>query len=220
MSHWISVRTATINSLRGLLYEFGVVLPPGKVLGLKVLAARRAEFDSLLPAPMQRLVDQQLAALTQLQEAVDKVESELKLVQKSDPNAQRLREVPGLGLLGATALAATLGDGSGWRNAREFSCSLGLTPKHSGTGGQVSVGGMSKRGNPYLRTLLVSGARSLANAPSAPPWVLELMKRRPPNVAVVALANKLARTAWTLVANQRQFDKGWVSKPPLAAAAA
>jgi transposase len=216
--HWVSVRTATVNSLRGLLYEFGVVLPPGKVLGLKVLRAQRAQFDALLPPPMQRLVDCQLAALGQLELQVEQIEAELKLIQKSDEDSRRLREVPGLGLLGASALAATLGDGSGWRSAREFSCSLGLTPKHTGTGGKVNMGGISKRGNPYLRTLLINGARALANAPSAPQWVLQLMKRRPPNVAVVALANKLARTAWALVAHQRQFDKDWVGKSPMAAA--
>jgi transposase len=219
-AHWVSLRTATVNSLRGLLYEFGVLLPPGRVLGLKVLCAQRATFDQLLPPIMQRLVDQQLQALRNLQAQVERIEAELKLVQKADEDSRRLREVPGLGLLGATALAATLGDGGGWRNAREFSCSLGLTPKHTGTGGKVSIGHISKRGNPYLRTLLISGARALANARNAPQWVLELMKRRPHNVAVVALANKLARTAWALVAHKRQFERGWVSAPPVAAGAA
>jgi transposase len=218
-AHWVSVRTATINALRGLLYEFGVVLPPGKVVGLKVLAARRAQFDAQLPELMQRLVDQQLAALRQMEAQVARIEAELGAVQKTDQCAKRLRKVPGIGLLGATALAALLGDASGWRNAREFSCSLGLTPRHNGTGGKVTMGGINKRGDPYVRTLLVSGARSLANAPSAPEWVRKLMLRRPANVAVVALANKLARTAWALVAHQRDFDRQWVSKPPRAATA-
>jgi transposase len=217
-AHWVSTRTATVNALRGLLYEFGVVLPAGKVLGLKVLAAKRAEFDAQLPALMQRLVDQHLAALRQLEAEVERIEAELVAVQKSDESAQRLRRVPGIGLLGATALAAVLGDGSGWRNGREFSCSLGLTPRHSGTGGKVTMGSINKRGDPYLRTLLVSGARSLANVSSAPEWVRSLMQRRPANVAVVALANKLARTAWALVAHQRQFEQQWVSQPPRTAA--
>lgn len=218
-AHWMSVRTASINALRGLLYEFGVVLPQGKVLGLKTLAARRAEFDAQLPALMQRLVDQQLAALRQLEQEIVRIEAELQSVQKTDETAKRLRKVPGIGLLGATALAATLGDGRGWSNAREFSCSLGLTPRHTGTGGKVTMGRINKHGDPYLRTLLVSGARSLANAPSAPQWVRELMQRRPMNVAVVALANKLARTAWALVAHQRDFERNWVSMPPHLAAA-
>lgn len=218
-AHWVSVRTATINALRGLLYEFGVVLPRGKEVGLKTLAARRAEFDAQLPALMQRLVDQQLAALRQLEQEVDYIEAELALVQKTDANAKRLRRVPGIGLLGATGLAAALGDGSSWRNGREFSCSLGLTPRHSGTGGKVTMAGINKRGDPYLRTLLVSGARAVANAPSAPEWVRKLMQRRPANVAVVALANKLARTAWALVAHQREYERQWVSSPPAHAGA-
>lgn len=218
-AHWVSVRTASVNALRGLLYEFGVVLPPGKVLGLKVLAARRAQFDERLPALMRRLVDQQLAALRQLEQEVTHIEAELKAVQKNDANTKRLRKVPGIGLLGATALAAVLGDATGWRSAREFACALGLTPRHRGTGGKVTMGAINKRGDPYVRTLLVSGARAVANAPNAPEWVRKLMQRRPANVAVVALANKLARTAWALLAHQRDFDRQWVSKPPRAATA-
>jgi transposase len=218
-AHWISIRTASINALRGLLYEFGVVLPPGKVLGLKVLAAQRAQFDALLPMPMQQLLDQHLAALRQLDQQVQQLEAQLKRVQNTDVAAKRLRHVPGIGLLGATALAAVLGDGSGWRSAREFSCSLGLTPRHRGTGGKVTMGAINKRGDPYLRTLLVSGARAVANAPSAPQWVRQLMQRRPANVAVVALANKLARTAWALLAHQREYERQWVSKPPQPAGA-
>jgi len=219
-SHWVCVRTATINMLRGLLYEFGVVLPPGKVLGLKVLAARRAEIDALLPPLMQRQLDGQLAALRQLELEVKHIEVELALVQRTDSAAKKLRQVPGIGLLGATALAATLGDARGWRNAREFSTSLGLSPRHNGTGGKVTMGGINKRGDPYLRTLLISGARAVANAPSAPEWVRQLMLRRPANVAVVALANKLARTAWALLAHDREYARDWVSKLPRAAQAA
>jgi transposase len=219
-SHWVCVRTATVNMLRGLLYEFGVVLPPGKVLGLKVLVAKRAQIDPLLPPLMQRQLDGHLAALRQLEQEVKHIEAELALVQKTDSAAKQLRQVPGIGLLGATALAATLGDASGWRNAREFSTSLGLTPRHSGTGGKVTMGGINKRGDPYLRTLLVSGARAVANAPNAPEWVRQLMLRRPANVAVVALANKLARTAWALLAHGREYKRDWVSKSPRAAQAA
>lgn len=211
-AHWVSVRTATVNALRGLLYEFGVVLPQGKALGLKTLAERRSQIDEQLPELMRRLLDQQLAALRLLEQQVQQIEAELELVQKSEPRAQRLRQVPGIGLLGATALSAVLGkDASGWRNAREFSCSLGLTPRHSGTGGKVVIGGINKRGDPYLRTLLVSGARSLLNSPSAPQWAREMLLRRPANVVVVALANKLARTAWALVAHNRSFDRQWCS---------
>ena len=192
-----------INALRGLLYEFGVVLPAGKVLGLKVLACAARGDRRRLPALMQRQLDRQLAALRQLEQEITRIEAELSAVQKSDAAAQRLRQVPGIGLLGATALAATLGDARGWRNAREFSMQPGADVRATAAPATtVTMGGINKRGDPYLRTLLVSGARAaVANAPNAPEWVRKLMQRRPANVAVVALANKLARTAWALLAH-------------------
>ena len=212
-SHWISVRTATVNALRSMLYEFGVVLPQGKSNGLKVLGEQRASIDESLPATVQRLVDAQLQALRDLERHIQAVEAEIELVQKQSGTAKRLRQIPGIGLLGATALAAMLGkDGKGWRNAREFSSCLGLPPKHSGTGGKVRMGGMSKRGDPYVRTLLISGARSLMRQKSPPQWIVQLQSRRPPNVVAVAVANKLARTAWALIAHGRNYDQQWCSQ--------
>lgn len=212
-SHWISVRTATVNALRSMLYEFGVVLPQGKSNGLKVLGEQRASIDESLPATVQRLVDAQLQALRDLERHIQAVEAEIELVQKQSDTAKRLRQIPGIGLLGATALAAMLGkDGKGWRNAREFSSCLGLPPKHSGTGGKVRMGGMSKRGDPYVRTLLISGARSLMRQKSPPQWIVQLQSRRPPNVVAVAVANKLARTAWALIAHGRNYDQQWCSQ--------
>lgn len=209
-SHWISVRTATVNALRSMLYEFGVVLPQGKNLGLKVLGEQRAAIDASLPATVQRLVDAQMQALRDLEQQVQAVEAEIELVQKHSDTAKRLRQIPGVGLLGATALAAMLGkDATGWRNAREFSSCLGLPPQHTGTGGKVRMGGMSKRGDPYVRTLLISGARSLMSQKTPQHWIAKLLSRRPPNVVAVAVANKLARTAWALIANARNYDPLW-----------
>ena len=219
-THWISVRTASINALRSLLYEFGVVLPVGKQSALKALAAQRADIDGRLPASMVRLIDAQLLALKEVERNVKVFEDELALVQKSQETAKRLRQVPGIGLLGATALSAVLGDGAGWRNGREFACCLGLTPRHTGTGGKVRMGGLSKRGDPYVRTLLASGARSVLISPSRPQWASQLLARRPFNVVVMALAHKLARTAWALVAHGRSYDKQWQSNPPGQALAA
>jgi transposase len=213
--HWVSVRTATINALRGLLYEFGVVLPAGKHAGLKALGAQRAEIDAKLPAPMQRLVDGQLDTLKDIQRRIDQLEAEIAVVPGQLASASQLRRVPGIGLLGSTALAATLGDGSGWRSGREFSASLGLVPTHSGTGGKARMGHISKRGDPYLRTLLIHGARSvIQHAKDKPKWLEQLLARRPPNVAVVALANKMARTAWALVAHGRNYQRECKSTPP------
>jgi transposase len=214
-SHWVSVRTATINMLRSLLYEFGVLLPGGKKAGLKATRARRAEIDDKLPQPMRRLVDLQLEALTDVQRSIDRIEVEIAEQQRQCDQARTLREVPGIGVLGATALAATLGDASGWRSGREFAASLGLVPAHSGTGGKTRVGHLSKRGDPYLRTLLIHGARAvIARTKGKSAWLEELLRRRPLNVAVVALANKMARTAWALIAHGRAYRSEWKSTPP------
>lgn len=213
-AHWVSVRTATVNALRGLLYEFGVILPKGRETGLKQLAEQRAEINDKLPAVMVRLVDDQLRALDDVEQHVQAMEDEIALLLKNLQSAQRLQQTPGIGVLSATALAATLGDGTGWRNGREFACCLGLAPSHRGTGGKVRMGGISKRGNPYLRTLLVNGARSLATREHPAPWIVQLLAKRPFNVVVVAVAHKIARVAWAIVAHGRQYDASWHSTPP------
>jgi transposase len=143
------------------------------------LAAQRADIDEKLPASMVRLIDAQLLALKEVEHNVKVFEDEIAVVQKSQDTAKRLRQVPGVGLLGATALSAVLGDGSGWRNGREFACCLGLTPRHTGTGGKVRMGGISKRGDPYVRTLLASGARAVLASPHPPQWATQLLARRP-----------------------------------------
>ena len=150
-----------------------------------------------------------------IEHSIDQIEAEIAEQQRQLDKARVLREVPGIGLLGATALAATLGDGRGWRSGREFAASLGLVPAHSGTGGKTRIGHLSKRGDPYLRTLLIHGARSvITHAKVKPTWLEELLKRRPANVAAVALANKMARTAWALVAHGRAYQSEWKSTPP------
>jgi transposase len=214
-SHWVSVRTATVNALRGTLYEFGVILPGGKKAGLKALGAHRAEVDAAVPATVQRLIDGQLATLKEIERRIDELEAEITVQQKQLPKANTLRRVPGIGVLGATALAATLGDGHAWKSGCEFSASLGLVPAHSGSGGKARVGHLSKRGDPYLRTLLIHGARSvITHAKNKPKWLEQLLARRPKNVAVAALANKRARTAWALVAHGRDYEREWKSTPP------
>jgi len=193
-SHWVSVRTATINMLRSLLYEFGVVLPGGKKASLETISARRAEIDDQLPQLMRELIDLQLETLKGVERSIDQLEAQLVAQQRQLDPARTLREVPGTGVLGATALAATLGDASGWRSGREFAASLGLVPAHSGTC-KTWMGHLSKRGDPYLRTLLIHGARAVVTSTKVrPAWVEQLMQRRPLNVALVALANKMART--------------------------
>lgn len=219
-SHWVSVRTATVNALRGLLYEFGVVLRGGRQAGLKALGEQRAGIDEQLPPTMRTLVDAQLQALHHIGRHIDALEGQIAALQGQLPGAAKLRQVPGIGVLGSTALAATLGDAKGWRSGRVFSASIGLVPAHAGTGGKVRVGQLSKRGDPYLRTLLIHGARSvIAQTKHKPRWLEQLLARRPLNVVVVALANKMARTAWALIAHGRTYQRDWQSVKPGSAAA-
>ena len=218
--HWVSVRTATVNALRGLLYEFGVVLRGGRQAGLKALAEQRASIDEQLPDAMCPLVNAQLQSLQQIDERIDALEGELAALQRQLDKAVQLRKVPGIGVLGATALAATLGDGAAWRSGREFSASIGLVPAHSGTGGKARMGRISKRGDPYLRTLLIHGARAvIEHSKQKPKWLEQMLLRRPMNVVVVALANKMARTAWALVARGREYQRAWQGARPECSAA-
>jgi transposase len=203
----MQVRTATINSLRGLLYEFGLAVPKGRRAGLRWLAEQRAHIELQLPAVMLQLLDAQLQALRVVDEHIAGLEAQLELVQRNSAVAQRLRQVPGIGLLGATALAATLGDGSAWRGAREFACCMGLTPRHTGTGGKVRMGGISKRGDAYIRTLLIHGARNLVRCAEPSPWIAQMLQRRPFNVVATAVAHKIARTAWAMVAHGSAYQE-------------
>lgn len=205
-SHWVSVRTASVNALRGLLYEFGVVIPKGRETLVGWLAQHRAEFEDKLPATMVQLLDSQLQALRELDAHIHRADAQIKTTLKTTEQAQRLHQVPGIGLLGATALSATLGDGSGWKNAREFAACMGIVPSHRGTGGKVRIGAISKRGDSYLRTLLIHGARNLVRTGKPSAWIVAMLRRRPFNVVVVAVAHKMARTAWAMAAHDQAYN--------------
>ena len=128
--------------------------------------------------------------------------------------SQQIAEIPGVGVLSATAVVAAMGDPAAFRSGREFAAWLGLVPRHSGTGGRVRMLGISKRGDRYLRTLLIHGARAVLTRSKAPPeWALRLAERRPANVVTVAIANKTARTIWALLAHDRAYQANFVNQP-------
>ncbi len=205
-AHWVSQRTATVNQLRGMLYEFGLVAPKGRKNVLAWVGEHRAQVEQQLPPLVVQLIDQQLQALRELDERIAANERALQEVQREDQTVRELLKVPGIGVLGASALRAELGDGSAWKSSREFACCRGLVPGHSGTGGKVRMGKISKRGEPYLRTLLIHGARNLVRAPNPPQWIADMLLRRPLNVVAVAVAHKLARIAWSIIARGEAFD--------------
>ena len=136
------------------------------------------------------------------------IEKRLTLWKKDQEAVTRLMAIPGVGLLTATAVIATVGDMKSFRSGREFAAFLGLVPRQSGTGGKVRLLGISKRGDAYLRSLLVHGARVVVNfqIKNRNPWIDKLLSRRPHNVTVVAQANKMARTIWALLARDRKYD--------------
>jgi transposase len=147
-----------------------------------------------LQAVLIETLREQFARITQLDEQVAQIEQRLREWHGSDPASQRIAAIPGVGLLTATAAIATMGEAKAFKSGREFAAWIGLVPRHSGTGGRVRLLGISKRGDTYLRTLLIHAARAaLLNSKSPSAWAKNLAQRRPTNVAVVALANKIAR---------------------------
>ena len=137
---------------------------------------------------------EQWARVIRLDEEIGEMERWLALWHKNNAASRRIAAIPGVGVLSATAAVAAMGDPGAFKSGREFAAWLGLVPRHIGTGGRVRMLGISKRGDSYLRTLLIHGARSvLTNAKAPPDWALRLAERRPANVVTVALANKMAR---------------------------
>lgn len=142
---------------------------------------------------------------------------EVRLAQRLRDNAdmKRVAQIPGVGLLSATAAIATMGEASAFKSGREFCAWLGLVPRQMGTGGKVRLLGISKRGDTYLRTLLIHGARSvLSHAKEPGPWLEQLKGRRPANVVIVAQAAKMARTIWAVVAKQQAYQRDHRSVKP------
>jgi len=210
----VKTRTAQINALRGLLTEYGEVFAVGRTAfnaGMKTALARLADR---LPAPLIDTLRDQWQEIDRLDERIARIEAALLMWLRQDRGATAIAAVPGVGLLTATAAVATIGDAKAFRSGREFAAWIGLVPAHTGTGGKVKLLGISKRGDTYLRTLLIHGARAVlyrAKAPST--WLQNISQRRPPNVVIVALANKIARTIWALLAHERAYEKEYVSQP-------
>ena len=201
-SQLIKFRTMQVNQLRGFLYEFGVTFRTGRAAGLAEVRQRMAELEDALPASIMLNLQDQLRRINAFEDDIDQLEKRIGAWQKQEGACRAISDVPGIGRLTATALVATIGDARTFRSGREFAAFLGLVPRQSGTGGKIRLGSISKRGDPYLRTLLIHGARSVlchTKVPTA--WQKGIQERRPANVVAVALANKIARTAWAILAH-------------------
>jgi transposase len=205
-SQLLKFRVAQGNGLRGLLAEYGEVMPQGKAGLANGIVRALQRVSERVPALLVETSHEQWERVAKVDEQIAQIERRLAAWLKQDRSAQCLAQVPGIGLLGATATAAVMGDPRAFKSGREFAAWLGLTPTHSGTGGKVRMLGISKRGDTYVRTLLIHGARAVLTRGNHPPEAIKsLAARRPLNVAVVALANKMARVAWALLAHGRQY---------------
>jgi transposase len=211
----VKFRTMQVNQLRGLLYEFGATFRAGRVAGLAEIRARMSELECALPGTMVSSLQDQLNRIAEIEREIDRLEKRIGSWQKQEAACRAIAQVPGIGKLTATALVAMMGDAKTFKSGREFASFIGLVPRQSGTGGKIRLGSISKRGDPYLRTLLIHGARSVmchAKVPTA--WQTAIRARRPANVAAVALANKMARTAWAILAHGQAYQRDYVSVKP------
>ena len=210
----VKFRTAQINGLRGLLTEYGEVMPKGRAGLKRDIPGALERVSERLPAMAVDSLRDQWARVSKLDEEIAVIERRLALWHKGNEASRRIGAIPGVGVLTATAAVAAMGDPKVFKSGREFAAWLGVVPRHTGTGGRVQVLGISKRGDTYLRTLLIHGARSvLHNTKAPPPWLTSLAERRPMNVVTVALANKMARTIWALLAHDRTYEPNFVNQP-------
>ena len=210
----VKLRTAQINDLCCLLAECGEVMPQGRAGMRRGMAGALERVSQRLPAMVVETLREQSARVARLDEEIAEIERRLKLWYRGNAASRRIAEIPGIGVLSAIAAVAAMGDPAAFRSGRKFAAWLVLVPRHSGTGGRVRMLGISKRGDTYLRTLLIHAARVvLTNSRAPPEWALRLAERRPANMAAVALANKTARTIWALLVHDRAYQPNFVSQP-------
>ena len=204
-------RTAKANQIRGLAGEYGLVAPVGIQQLRRALPWWLEDVENGLAGEFRVLLAGLAADLRQLDDRITGLDAWIAQCVKRDPTAQRLMELRGIGPLTASALSGALGDGSAFSKGRDFAASIGLTPRQHSTGGKDRLLGISKRGDAYLRKLLVHGARAVIRHAknrddSLSQWLNELTARKHVNVVTVALANKTARVAWALVRDDTPYD--------------
>ncbi len=213
---FVKSRTAQANQMRGLLSEYGVVLGRG-IRQVRVgVPAIMSEAQGALPEMFRKLLGRLYEHLVVLDDAVAALESEILGWHRSNADSQRLAQIPGVGVLTATALVASIGDARSFHNGRQLAAWLGLVPRQHSSGGKPLLLGISKRGDAYLRTLMIHGARAAERVAqrgrcATDRWSVDLGRRRPRNVVFVARANKNARIAWALLAHQRDYDANYQS---------
>ncbi len=202
-------RTASVNRLRALLAEFGLIAGTGQS-GLAALVARASDSAAALPDELKLGIEVLLARIADAGARIKDIERRLAEQARSCPKAQLLQTIPGVGPLTASAVSASLGDIARFRSARHLAAWLGLTPRQHSTGGKTRLLGISKMGDGYLRRLLVLGAtarlhRARAGTTPASAWINALLQRKPARLVSVAIANKTARIVWAVLSTGQPF---------------
>jgi transposase len=204
-------RTALVNEVHGLLHEYGIVIPKGVAQFRQAVVGKlEAEKDKLTPLGQEmfwKLIDE----FTALEKQLAYYQEKLEVLATTHPECQRLMTIPGIGPLGATALVAAVSDASAFKNGRQFAAWLGLVPRQHSTGGKERLLGISKRGDGYLRKLLIHGARATMRwvgrkTDRRSQWIRQLIERRGKNRTAVAVANKNARVVWALLTSHHTYQ--------------
>lgn len=209
---WMKERTARLNAVRGLLRELGIFIPMGAREVIPAVWAQIEDADSEIPAALRWVFAEACQEIRDIEARIKKVDHELERLAEQTPAVIWLRTIPGIGLITATALVAFIGDIRRFPSGRKLGSYLGLTPREFSSGLKRRLGRISKRGDGYLRTLLIHGARSvLIHARKQQPdrlrsWAHELAKTHVHNKAAVAVANKLARIVWAVWTRQVPYE--------------
>jgi len=210
-SQAVARRTALTNQIRGLLMEYGVIIPKGISFVRKQIPMILEDADNELTYLFRQTLSELYDELAHLDERVGKIECTLTTLCAQSAACQRLLTIPGVGLLTATAMVAAIGDIRAFKSGRELAAWLGLVPRQHSTGGKPTLLGISKRGDSYLRTLLIHGGRTVVRVAEKHndrrnQWVSQLEQRRGKNISAVAVANKNARIAWALLSNNTSYQ--------------
>ena len=213
---FVKARTAQGNQIRGLLAEFGLIVPQGIAHIARRVPELIEDATNELPGSFRLLVQRLLDQLKELDRQAGEIEAQVVAWHRDNDISSKLAKVPGIGPITASALVATVGGAKNFANGRQLAAWLGLVPKQNSSGGKNVLLGISKRGDTYLRTLLIHGARAVINAaqrrkPQIDGWLGAMIGRRHKNVAAVALANKNARIVWALLRHGREFEADYVA---------
>ncbi len=209
-SSLIQQRTALANRLRGLVSEYGIVAPQSLAALKRAIPGWLEEADNGLTMRFRKLLHDLWNELIHLEQRIAGLDDEITQLANSDPVAKRLQQLRGVGPLVATALIATVGNGEQYRKGKQMAAALGLTPRQHSSGNKERLLGISKRGDVYLRTILIHGARAVVSQAKHKDdplsrWVTDIAKRKHTNVAAVALANKTVRMAWAMMQTNTDY---------------